>query len=76
MQDIIKQRIIVAMPEAQVEVNSADGVHFQAYICSAEFEGKSPVARHRLVYAALGDLMAEQVHALQLTTVTPGEATC
>ena len=52
-----------------------DGHHFEALIVSAEFEGKTRVARHQMVYAALGDRMREEIHALSMTTLTPDEWT-
>ena len=50
-----------------------DGRHFEALIVSAAFAGKRPVQRHQLVYAALGDRMREQIHALSMRTLTPDE---
>jgi len=50
-----------------------DGQHFQALIVSAAFAGKSRVQRHQLVYAALGERMREEIHALSMQTLTPGE---
>ena len=50
-----------------------DGQHFQAVIVSKEFEGRSRVQRHQLVYAALGERMREEIHALSMKTVTPQE---
>ncbi len=50
-----------------------DGQHFFATIVSAEFEGLSRVKRHQRVYAALGDRMREQIHALSMKTLTPAE---
>ncbi len=50
-----------------------DGRHFFATIVSAEFEGKPRVARHQRVYAALGDRMREQIHALSMKTLSPAE---
>ncbi len=50
------------------------GSHFSVRIVSSAFEGKSLVARHRLVYAALADELAGPVHALALRTLTPAEA--
>lgn len=52
---------------------SGDGQHFEALIVSAAFEGKSRVARHQLVYAALGERMRAEVHALSMRTLTPAE---
>ena len=52
---------------------AGDGHHFEAVIVSADFRGKSRVQRHQLVYAALGDRMREEIHALSMKTVTPEE---
>jgi BolA family transcriptional regulator, general stress-responsive regulator len=48
--------------------------HFRVEIVSSEFEGKTRVARQRLVYETLKDELADRVHALALTTLTPAEA--
>ena len=48
--------------------------HFSVDIVSAAFAGKLPLARHRMVYATLGELMGGAIHALALKTVTPDEA--
>jgi acid stress-induced BolA-like protein IbaG/YrbA len=50
-----------------------DGRHFFATIVSSAFEGANRVARHKLVYQALGDRMREQIHALSMKTLTPAE---
>ena len=50
-----------------------DGRHFFATIVSARFDGLSRVARHQVVYRALGDRMREQIHALSMKTLTPSE---
>ena len=48
--------------------------HFRVEIVSAAFEGQAPLARQRRVYAILADELREGVHALSLSTLTPGEA--
>lgn len=48
--------------------------HFRVDAVSESFEGKNPVARHRLVYAALGSELKAGLHALALKTRTPREA--
>lgn len=50
-----------------------DGRHFFATIVSEAFAGRSRIARHQQVYAALGDKMREQIHALSMKTLTPAE---
>jgi acid stress-induced BolA-like protein IbaG/YrbA len=50
-----------------------DGHHFEALVVCAAFEGKSRVARHQMVYAALGERMREEIHALSMLTMTPAE---
>ncbi|HET8899585.1 MAG TPA: BolA/IbaG family iron-sulfur metabolism protein [Rhodanobacteraceae bacterium] len=72
--DAIRTLIQQALPEARVEVHGADGVHFEAEVIATDFEGKLPLARHRLVYAALGERMGGEIHALSLRTLTPQEA--
>lgn len=53
--------------------NPAGESHFSLTIESPAFAGKSRVKRQRLVYAALGDLMRERVHALSIKASAPGE---
>lgn len=48
-----------------------DGHHFEAVIVSAAFRGKSRVQQHQLVYAALGERMRAEIHALSMKTYTP-----
>ena len=76
--DDVSARIKAAIPDAQVSVTDTTGTgdHFSATVVSAAFAGKGPVDRHRLVYAALADVIhgpAAPIHALALTTVTPEE---
>jgi acid stress-induced BolA-like protein IbaG/YrbA len=52
---------------------SGDGSHFEAVIVSSAFQGKTRVQRHQLVYAALGERMREEIHALSMSTLTPEE---
>lgn len=59
-------------PDVAVE---GDGHHFEAVIVAQEFVGKSRIQRHQLVYAALGDKMKAEVHALSMKTLTPDENT-
>ncbi|HEY5929451.1 MAG TPA: BolA family protein [Burkholderiales bacterium] len=49
------------------------GGHYQLVIVSREFTGKPAVARHRLVYQALSDLMPGRIHALAISAYTPEE---
>jgi acid stress-induced BolA-like protein IbaG/YrbA len=70
----IQHLIASGLPDAKVDVSGPDGVHFEATVVSAAFAGKAPLARHRMVYATLGDLMGGAIHALALKTLTPDEA--
>ncbi len=49
------------------------GGHYALTIVSPQFSGKNTVARHRLVYAALGTMMQKQIHALAIRAYAPGE---
>ncbi|HVO90472.1 MAG TPA: BolA family protein [Casimicrobiaceae bacterium] len=68
----IRASILGGIDCERVEVRG-DGHHFEALIVSQHFEGLSRVRRHQLVYAALGDRMREEVHALSMRTLTPAE---
>jgi acid stress-induced BolA-like protein IbaG/YrbA len=67
------RRYIASGLECEVLEVDGDGQHFNALIVSRLFEGKARVARHQLVYAALGERMREEVHALSMRTLTPAE---
>ncbi len=70
----IHQMIAAGLPDSVIHVEGADGVHFEARVVSELFVGKLPLARHRMVYACLGDKMGGAIHALALKTLTPAEA--
>jgi len=53
--------------------NPAGESHFSLQIESPAFAGKNRVERQRMIYAALGDLMRERVHALSIRAIAPGE---
>ena len=72
--ETIRQLIETGLPGARAEVRGDDGVHFEATVVCEAFAGKLPLARHRMVYATLGERMGGEIHALQLRTLTPAEA--
>jgi len=53
---------------------ASGGGHYRLRLVSTRFEGLSKVARHRLVYDALHEMMPQDIHALAMTLLTPGEA--
>ena len=69
----VKSLIQKGLPDALVDVQGEDGVHFEALVVSPAFIGKALLARHRMVYATLGELMGGAIHALALRTLTPDE---
>lgn len=70
IQSLIEQ----GLPGATADVRGDDGVHFEATVVCDAFAGKLPLARHRMVYATLGERMGGEIHALALKTLTPAEA--
>ncbi len=56
-----------------IQVLGDDGTHFEATIVAPAFEGKRMVQQHQLVYAALGDRMRAEIHALGMKTYTPAQ---
>jgi stress-induced morphogen len=73
--DEIASRIGAALPGAEISVQdtTGGGDHWAATVVSDAFAGKPLLQRHRMVYAALGELMHARIHALALTTDTPAE---
>ncbi len=86
--DVVRDRLAAALaPEAldvfddsaahaghRGVVESGGGGHFDVYVVSEAFVGRPVVARHRLLYAALADLMPHRIHALSIRALTPAEA--
>lgn len=70
--ELVKSYIAAGIDCEQLEVEG-DGQHFNALIVSNAFAGKRLIQRHQLVYAALGDRMREEIHALSMKTLTPEE---
>lgn len=70
--ELVKSYIAAGLDCSHVEVEG-DGQHFNVVIVSKAFAGKRPIQRHQLVYAALGDRMREEIHALSMKTLTPEE---
>jgi acid stress-induced BolA-like protein IbaG/YrbA len=65
--------IRAGLPDAQVLVQSDDNTHFASRVISAAFVGKRSLARHQLIYKALGELMGREIHALSIDALTPEE---
>ena len=73
--ETIRARIAAALPDAEVEVRdtTGGGDHFAARVVSPAFAGRGLLERHQMVYAALGELLRDEIHALSLHTHAPGE---
>jgi len=69
----VKELILSGLPDAQVEVIDTTGTkdHFSAVVVSEDFIGKSMVQQHQMVYRTLGKYLTNEIHALQLKTITP-----
>ncbi len=65
--------IRAGIPGAEVRVMSDDNVHFATVVVAGEFAGKRMIARHQLVYRALGERMGREIHALSIDALTPEE---
>lgn len=83
---LIEERLRTALAPVSLDIiddsathaghaGAKDGGHFTVRIVSAAFAGKTPIQRHRLIYAALADLMHREIHALSISKAkTPDEA--
>ncbi len=70
----VARLIRAGLPGAEVEVRSDDGTHFAARVIAREFAGKRSLARHQLVYRALGEHVGRAIHALSIEALTPEES--
>jgi acid stress-induced BolA-like protein IbaG/YrbA len=68
----IERSIRAGLACTHLEVHG-DGAHFEALVVSPEFSGLNRVRQHQLVYAALGERMREEIHALSMKTFSPEE---
>ena len=62
-----------ALPDAEVVVESDDQTHFTARVVSETFLGLRSLARHQLIYRALGTRVGREIHALSIEAFTPHE---
>jgi acid stress-induced BolA-like protein IbaG/YrbA len=69
----IRSLIESAFADAEVRVMSPDNTHFEALVVAAEFAGVKSIARHQLVYKALGSLVGNEIHAISIRALTPDE---
>jgi acid stress-induced BolA-like protein IbaG/YrbA len=67
----LKQMIEGSIPECTAHVESDDGEHFIATVVAPVFGNLNRVKQHQLVYKAIGAYMGREIHALQLSTLTP-----
>jgi len=72
--DVVRARLVDAFPGAEIELTDLTGTedHFEAVVVAAQFAGKSRIDQHKMVYAALGELMNGAIHAFALTTRVAG----
>jgi BolA protein len=83
--DMIREKLTAAFEPVQLDIIDeshkhaghpgarSGGGHFVVTIFSTAFEGKNMLARHRMIYDALGDMMTSEIHALSLKAYTPDE---
>ena len=70
----LTRRIEAALPGARVSVRTFSGAdHFEAEVEAPQFQGKTRVEQHQMVYAAVREQLGGEIHALALRTRTPGE---
>ena len=84
--EVIRARLLAALAPTELVVEddshkhaghagARDGRgHFRVRVASAAFEGQAPLARHRMVYEALGELMHTDIHALSIAARTSGQS--
>ena len=71
--DEVRAQVLAALPGSYVEVKDLTGTsdHYEALVVAPQFEGRSRIDQHKLVYGALGAAVGREIHALALRTFTP-----
>ena len=71
----LQHRILRALPGATIVARDLTGTadHYEVRVVASQFAGLNPIERHRLVYAAVQDIMGGALHALSIKTLSPGE---
>jgi acid stress-induced BolA-like protein IbaG/YrbA len=69
----VAELIRAALPGARVEVHSDDNTHYSARVVTTAFAGLQRIARHQLVYRALGERVGREIHALSIEAYSPEE---
>lgn len=85
--ELIKQRLEAAFDVVQISIQDEShkhaghagakehgGGHYKLQIISDNFQGKSAIERHKMIYVALGDAMGRDIHAISISAKTPAEA--
>lgn len=87
MPELIKARLVATFSPTECEVDddsalhaghpgaASGGGHYRIRLVTSVFEGKNLIARHRLVYDCLSDLLKKEIHALAIAANTPSELT-
>lgn len=76
LEEALKPELIEIIDHSAAHAGHAGnkgGGHYNVTIVAQQFEGKSLIQRHQLVYQALGDMMKEEIHALGINALTPTE---
>ena len=69
----IQEMLEINIPDCKATVTSDDNTHFEATVISDAFDGKRSLQRHQMVYAALGDKIGGDIHALSIKALTSEE---
>lgn len=72
---VLEKKIRDSIPDAEVRAADLHGTgdHFEVVVVAQAFAGLSLVERHRMIYAALGDSMREEIHALMIQALDPDQ---
>ncbi|PPD32617.1 MAG: BolA family transcriptional regulator [Methylomonas sp.] len=76
LEEVLKPDLLEIIDHSAAHAGHAGnkgGGHFNITIVSEQFEGKTLVQRHQLIYAIMGDMMKEEIHALGINALTPTE---
>ncbi|MFO0781032.1 MAG: BolA/IbaG family iron-sulfur metabolism protein [Candidatus Gracilibacteria bacterium] len=71
--DAMEERLTKSFPTGEYEISDGDGMHLQVMVKSADFQNRSLIEQHKMVYAALDDLLKSgELHSINIKTTPLG----
>lgn len=70
--EVVETKLKAAFPDAEIQISTRDGEHYDVTVVSESFAGKGRVQQHQMVYKTVQDeMLSGAIHAMSVKTFTP-----